>query len=70
MDERLNVRQKTTNKKLLEEIFFTINLSDIYVFRSVYLGKGNKGKVKLNLIKCKKLLHSEGDYQQNKKTSH
>ena len=59
--------------KLLEEsignMLFDISLSN--TFLDVSSGKGNKSKNnQIGLHQTKKLLHSEGTYQQNKKTAY
>ena len=67
----LNVRLETINL-LAENIGTTlldISLSNISL--SVSSGKGNKSKNKqMGLHQTKKLLHSEGNYQQNEKTTY
>ena len=66
----LNIRHETI--KLLEENivsrFFDISLSNTF-FWYVSSGKGNKNKNKqMGLYQTEKVLHTEGNYQQNKKT--
>jgi len=62
----LNVKPETIKplEENLSSKLLDIDISDAF-FRSDSKGKGNKSKNRLH--KTKKLLHSEGNHQQNKK---